>query len=111
MALDTHKIKGVIWDLDNTLYRFTDQFKEQCNRVAAKAAQSQGIDLSYDDTLKLAQKSETDHGYSIHLYVTHHGFTYDSLHVPFHDNIDETTIDIIDGVAGISVRLICHKPY
>lgn len=99
MELDTHKIKGIIWDLDNTLYRFTDAFKEQCNRAAAKAAHDQGINLSYDDTLKLAQKSETEHGYSIHLYVTHHGFTYDSLHVPFHDNIDETTIEMIDGVA------------
>lgn len=99
MALNPNKIKAVIWDLDNTLYRFTDAFKEQCNRAAAKAAHDQGIKLSYDDTLKLAQKSETEHGYSIHLYVTHHGFSYDSLHVPFHDNIDETTIEIIDGVA------------
>jgi len=105
MALNPDKIKGVIWDLDNTLYRFTDAFKEQCNRAAAKAAHDQGINLSYDDTLKLAQKSETDHGYSIHLYVTHHGFTYDSLHVPFHDNIDETTIESIEGVAG-SVRAL-----
>jgi len=99
MALDPHKIKGVIWDLDNTLYRFTEAFRQQCNIAAAKAAHDQGINLSYDDTLKLAQKSETNHGYSIHLYVTHHGFTYDSLHVPFHDNIDETTIEMIAGVA------------
>lgn len=99
MAVDTGKIKAVIWDLDNTLYRFSEAFRHQCNLAAAKAAQDMGIQLSYDDTLKLAQKSETEHGYSIHLYVTHHGFSYDSLHVPFHDNIDETTIELVEGVA------------
>jgi putative hydrolase of the HAD superfamily len=99
MGLDPDKIDGIIWDLDNTLYRFTEEFRYQCNVAAAKAAQTQGINLSYDDTFKLAQKSEAEYGYSIHLYLVHHGLSYDSLHVPFHDNIDETTINIIDGAA------------
>lgn len=100
MTLNIDRIKGVIWDLDNTLYRFSDDFKHQCNVAAAKAAQAQGIKLSYDDTLKLAEKSEEEHGYSIHLYLTHHGFSYESLHVPFHQNIDETSIEMIEGVAA-----------
>jgi len=108
MTLDPDKIDGIIWDLDNTLYRFTEEFRHQCNVAAAKAAHAQGINLSYDDTFKLAQKSEEEHGYSIHLYVAHHGFSYASLHVPFHDNIDETSIEMIEGVAE-GVRAI-KKP-
>lgn len=99
MAFDPDKIEGVIWDLDNTLYRFTKEFRHQCNVAAAKAAYDQGIDLSYEDTFKLAERSEAEYGYSIHFYVAHHGFSYDSLHVPFHDNIDEKTIETIEGVA------------
>ncbi len=98
MTLDTCKIKAVIWDLDNTLYRFTEEFRHHCNLAAAKTAQDLGIQLSYDDTFKLAQKSEAENGYSIHGYIVHHGFSYESMHVPYHDNIDETTIEIIEGV-------------
>ena len=97
MALETDRIKGIIWDLDNTLYQFTDKFYKSCTEAAAKAAQDLGISLSYDDTLKLAERSEIEHGYSMHGYVTDHGLSYTDLHFPFHQNIDETVIAPIDG--------------
>lgn len=99
MPFDPDKIEGIIWDLDNTLYRFTDEFKHHCNIAAAKTAQELGIKLSYDDSFKLAQKSELENGYSLHGYITHHGFSYESMHIPYHDNIDETIIEIIEDVA------------
>jgi len=95
MALDASCIKGIIWDLDNTLYRFTDAFYKSCTEAAAEAAQELGINLSYEDTLKLAERSELEHGYSMHGYVTDHGLTYASLHFPFHQKIDEKVIDPI----------------
>lgn len=98
MTLDLARIKGVIWDLDNTLYRFTDTFYRSCTLAAAEAAQELGINLSYEDTLKLAERSEEEYGYSMHGYVTDHGLTYASLHFPFHEKIDETVIEKIDGV-------------
>ena len=93
----TH-IKGVIWDFDNTLYRFTDAFYRSCTVAAAGAAQELGIKLSYEDTLRLAERSEREHGYSMHGYVTEHGLTYASLHFPFHEKIDETIVEKIDGM-------------
>ena len=96
MALNVSRVQGVIWDLDNTLYKFTDKFYRSCNEAAAKAAQDLGINLSYEDTLKLAERSEEEHGYSMHGYVTHHGLSYTDLHFPFHQNIDETVIGPID---------------
>lgn len=98
MAINADNIKGVIWDLDNTLYHFTDEFYTSCTQSAAKAAQELGINLSFDDTLKLAERSEAEHGYSMHGYVTDHGLSYASLHFPFHDKIDENVVGCIDGV-------------
>lgn len=97
MALERDVIHGVIWDLDNTLYKFTDGFYRSCTEAAAEAAQELGIDLSYEDTLKLAERSEEEHGYSMHGYVTDHGLSYASLHFPYHQKIDETVIEPIIG--------------
>lgn len=96
MSLNTDKIQGIIWDLDNTLYRFTEAFYQSCTMAAAKAAQEHGIDLSFDETLKLAERSEQEYGYSMHGYVVHHGISYADLHFPFHDKIDESVIEKIE---------------
>lgn len=101
MGLDKARIQGIIWDLDNTLYQFTDEFITVCNIAAAKAAQELGINLSYDDTLKLAERSELEHGYSMHGYVTDHGLSYADLHFPFHQNIDEKVIQPIEGAIEV----------
>ena len=106
MQIKTENIQAIIWDLDNTLYRFTDDFVRSCNEAAAKAAQEQGITLSYEDTLKLAERSEVEHGYSMHGYVTDHGLSYASLHFPFHDNIDEK---VIEPIAGMHDALVSIK--
>ena len=98
MPLDKARVHGIIWDLDNTLYRFTDKFYRSCTEAAADAAQELGIDLSYEDTIKLAERSEDEHGYSMHGYITDHGLSYASLHFPFHQKIDETVVDPIFGL-------------
>lgn len=93
-------IEGIIWDLDNTLYRFTDGFRHHCNIAAAKAAKEKGIDLPYEDCIKIAERSEEEFGYSLHIYVTHHGLSYADLHFPFHQNIDENIIEPIEGLVN-----------
>ncbi|NQZ14900.1 MAG: HAD hydrolase-like protein [Alphaproteobacteria bacterium] len=98
MTKNNKEIEGVIWDLDNTLYRFTDGFRHHCNVAAAKAAKEKGIDLPYDDCVKIAERSEEEFGYSMHIYITHHGFSYADLHFSFHQNIDENIIEPIEGL-------------
>lgn len=109
MGLDTSKVQGVIWDLDNTLYRFTDAFYRSCTESAAKAAQDLGIDLNYDETLKLAERSEVEHGYSMHGYVTDHGLSYAELHFPFHQNIDVSVVEPIIGTAQVLEKFANHQ--
>lgn len=100
MTLQRDQIQGIIWDLDNTLYRFTDGFYRSCTEAAAAAAKEVGINLSYEDTLKLAERSEEEHGYSMHGYVTEHGISYASLHFSFHQRIDENVVQPIKGLKG-----------
>jgi len=98
MTLNPSLIQGIIFDLDNTLYQFTDAFYRDCTMAAAEAAQELGISLSFEDTLKLAERSEQEYGYSMHGYVVDHGIAYADLHFPYHEKIDETVVGKIDGV-------------
>lgn len=97
MPLDPSKVRAIIWDLDNTLYRFSDEFKAHCNNAAAEAALEVGIDMTHADAIKIAERSEELHGYSMHIYVTDHGLSYADLHIPFHRRIDENIIEPIEG--------------
>ena len=91
-SFDFSQIKGIIWDLDNTLYRFSGEFRQSCNVAAAKAALEAGLDLPFEAALHLAERSESEHGMSMHAYITDHGLSVADLHIPFHRHIDESII-------------------
>ena len=79
--------------------RFTDAFYRSCTVSAAQAAQDLGIQLSYNQTLRLAERSEQEYGYSMHGYVTEHGISYADLHFPYHKNIDESVIQPLENLS------------
>ncbi len=91
-------IRAVIWDLDNTLYKFTDTLKQNCNIAAANAVIESGIDLGFDEALQIAIQSEITHNYSLHEFILNHGLNYKELHHPFHNNLDENLISPIEGL-------------
>jgi len=82
-------IKGIIWDLDNTLYRFDQAFINACNHAAAKTICTLIPDLSFDQALDQAEKSYQEHGFSGHSFVNHYGGNYQDYHFTFHETIDE----------------------
>ncbi|MEM6810840.1 MAG: NIF family HAD-type phosphatase [Pseudomonadota bacterium] len=92
------KAEAIIWDLDNTLYRFTSEMKEDCNIAAAHAAIAAGIDKDFEELLIEARASEKEYGYSLHNFVKEYGVPYSEMHHPFHEAIDETKVDIIAGL-------------
>lgn len=92
MIPDLSHIRGIIWDLDGTLYRFDDLFIKACNVAAARAAQSLGVDITYEQAVALAVKSEAEQGYSLHGFIHEYGLSYAQLHAPFHQHIDEKLI-------------------
>lgn len=91
-------IEAILWDLDNTLYRFTDDFKLHCNHAAAQAAIVCGIDLPYEDCLKVAIESEKQYHFSLNKFVLDHGILYKKLHFPFHEAIETSYIKEIVGL-------------
>ncbi len=91
--------KAIIWDLDNTLYKFNNALKHHCNIAAARAVIDCGLDLEFDAALQIATQSERTYNYSLHEFILNHGFEYKDLHHPFHDYIDESLILPIDGLA------------
>jgi putative hydrolase of the HAD superfamily len=82
-------VKGVIWDLDNTLYRFDSVFEDACNRAAARTICTLVDGLSFDDAFKVAETSYAQHGYSGKALITQYGIDYRDYHFSFHEEIDE----------------------
>jgi len=91
-------IKAIIWDLDNTLYQFTDAFKLHCNEAAARAVSKIKPDFSYEQALNIAVDSYQRYHFSLYRFVTEFGLTYEQLHFDFHEAFDESFIAPLDGI-------------
>ena len=84
-------IRGVIWDLDGTLYRYDDIFKQACNLAAARVAIDLGLDMAFDDAVAMATQSELLYGSSFRLFGER-GIRYEDFHHPYHDCVDTTIL-------------------
>lgn len=82
-------IEGVIWDLDNTLYRFEGDFEELCHVAAAKAVVKGGLQMTHEEALSLCLKSYDQYGHSYRLFIEEYGIKQEIIHYDFHEFIDE----------------------
>jgi putative hydrolase of the HAD superfamily len=85
-------IRGIIWDLDGTLYRFDELFKHACNVAAARAACNVRPAMLYEETYARCVASEREHGFSLHWFHQETQIPYPDMHFVYHDAIDETVI-------------------
>lgn len=92
MAYDLSHIRGVIWDLDNTLYRYNDIFIRACNHAAAQTAIGLGLDMEFDKAVALATESERQHGSSFKFFADY-GLKYEDFHIPYHKSVDTTIVE------------------
>ena len=92
MTQDLTHIEGVIWDLDGTLYRYSELFITACNHAAARTAIDMGLQMEFDEAAKLAAESERLYGGSFKLFGER-GLNYRDFHLPYHDSIDLTIIE------------------
>lgn len=86
-------IKGLIWDLDNTLYRFDQAFEKACNIAAARTVQQLMPSVSFEEAFAAAEESYIEHGYSGKTLIEQYGIAYSDYHYLYHDTIDETIIE------------------
>lgn len=83
-----NNIKGIIWDLDDTLYSVTDALHQSMRESVARAVIKMGYDISYDDALKLAEESQEKHRMTVQMLVEKFGIEKRDLHIPFHAEMD-----------------------
>lgn len=91
--MNPERIKAIIWDLDGTLYRFNAAFIGSCNVSAARVAAALCPDMTYEAALEIARKSEEATGFSLYSFLFEHGMAFGDVHAPFHNGIDEYTIE------------------
>ena len=92
-------IQGIIWDLDGTLYRFDELFKDACNRAAAQAASTILARYTYEEAYVRTVQSEIDHGFSLRWFHDETGLPFEDMHFLYHDSVDEKVIARNDEMA------------
>jgi putative hydrolase of the HAD superfamily len=88
---DLSHIRGIIWDLDGTLYRYETIFIEACNIAAARTAIDLGLQMELDEAIKLAGRSYKEHGSSFKFFADR-GIPYEDFHIPYHKAVDTTIL-------------------
>ncbi len=88
---DLSHIRGVVWDLDGTLYRYDAIFIEACNIAAARTAIDLGLQMELDEAVRLAGRSYDEHGSSFKFFADH-GIRYEDFHLPYHQSVDTTIL-------------------
>jgi FMN phosphatase YigB (HAD superfamily) len=87
-------IKGVIWDLDDTLYSVTPALHESMRRSVAKAVVEMGYPISEEEALNIAEESQKTHRLTVKMLVEKFDIDMKDLHIPFHAHMDHTVPDI-----------------
>ncbi len=102
---DLAALRGVIWDLDNTLYRFDRDFEQACNLAAARAALKGGVEMSLEDAVAFGWESYRLRGHSYDLFLERFALDRVRMHHDFHDAIDETLIKKSAALAALFDRV------
>lgn len=85
-------IRGIIWDLDNTLYRLDEAIIHAFNIAIAKIAREEGVNASMKEAIDMAIRSFEETGYSGTVFIRDHNIDQELLHFNFHKGIDEKVI-------------------
>jgi putative hydrolase of the HAD superfamily len=102
-------LKGIIWDLDNTLYRLDDAMAHAFNLSVARAAiAGGGLDMTFEEAASIAAKSYEDHGYSGRVFIEEYGISRNHLHFEYYGYLDETVIEKSKKVNELFTELDLH---
>jgi len=88
-----HTPTGMIWDLDNTLYRLDEALKTAFDHAFAKAVISAGVPLDMMEAVRMARASYEAYGYSGQVFIDQYGLDRAQLHYEYHDMVSERVIE------------------
>ena len=86
------KIETIIWDLDNTLYKFTDSPIDHWNDKTAEYALSSGVKMSLEEATYLASQGWQSNQNSARYFVDDHGLDQHDLHIGVAKLLDEKSV-------------------
>lgn len=101
-------LKGILWDLDNTLYKSNDDLDHAFDKAVAVVSLENGVTLTLDDAIRLARRSYIDHGYSGKVFVETMGIDPLALHLGVYDLVDEKIIIHHQGLIDSMQSLLLH---
>tara|TARA_B100001750_G_scaffold248228_1_gene277610 strand:+ start:3142 stop:3831 length:690 start_codon:yes stop_codon:yes gene_type:complete len=83
-------IKGVIWDLDDTLYSVTPDLHKSMRESAARAVVKMGYPVTYEEALIMAERSQAEYRLTVKMLCDEFKIDKRDLHLPFHAEMDHT---------------------
>jgi FMN phosphatase YigB (HAD superfamily) len=86
-------IKTIIWDLDNTLYKYSDTQIQRWHEGVVRFMQSKGVDMELEEAMALAHKGWEDHRDSNHYFIKNYGIDSQEAHIGMFQYIDQNMID------------------
>lgn len=99
------RTKGMIWDLDNTLYHLDKVLYDACNHAAAQAAIHLGAKLSMAEAVDLSWRSFEETGMSATYFIEKHGITKEAMHDEYHRCIDVQLIGQTEALPSLMAQL------
>lgn len=91
--------KAIIWDLDNTLYRYTPEFSDILDGVMAKVLiEDFGLSLSFDEAKKLVKESYKIYRDGGALFYKEYGIDEMDFYYAYHENVPVELIKPYDGL-------------
>lgn len=97
-------LKGMIWDLDNTLYRFNAPLEKEFNRAIAHAALEWGVDLTPEEAIAIAEESWITHRYSAFEFMLRYNIPQADLHHLTDKHLDDQYIQKCDLTCNLFSR-------
>lgn len=86
------KIKTIIWDLDNTLYKFNDNQVRLWHEGVVAYMQSIGVDITLEEGVEIAHQGWLDHRDSNHYFIKKHDLSKEETHVGMFAHVDKDMI-------------------
>ena len=101
--------KTIIWDLDNTLYFETDEYKNKLNEATAKAAIEEfNIPLDFRTATEKVKESYATYRDGLEIFSREYGIPHKDLYISYH-NYKSELIKTIAPYEGLPARLTSLK--
>ena len=81
-------IKGIIWDLDDTLYSVTPDLHRSMRESVARAVVKMGYPITYEKALAMAKRSQAEYRLTVKMLCDEFKIDKRDLHLPFHAEMD-----------------------